>query len=60
MPGMVFVRASSLDDPEIAEPTMIVYASRAPSWDITAPNLPRFAEMPEAGPKAAISAQGEG
>ena len=33
LPGMVFVRASSLDDPEVFQPQMIVYSSRKPSWD---------------------------
>ncbi|ODR90303.1 aldehyde-activating protein [Sinorhizobium alkalisoli] len=47
MPGMVFVRASALDDPEIAKPQMIVYASRAPSWDRLDPTLPAFATIPE-------------
>ena len=57
MPGMVFPRASSLDDPEVATPQMIVYASRAPSWDRMDPALPAFPEMPEAGPKAAVRGQ---
>ncbi len=47
MPGTVFPRASSLDDPEVAKPQMIVYASRAPTWDQPDPNLPAFPEMPE-------------
>ncbi|MBL4757946.1 MAG: GFA family protein [Rhizobiales bacterium] len=46
-PDMVFLRASSLDDPEIARPQIVVYASRAPSWDLVDPALPSFAEMPE-------------
>jgi hypothetical protein len=60
MPGMIFVRASSLDDPEIARPTMVVYASRAPSWNHVDSKLPTFAEMPEAKPRAAIASQSEG
>lgn len=44
MPGMVFLRASSLDDPERIEPQMVVYASRAPSWD-RIEGLPTFPEM---------------
>ncbi|QPH52597.1 GFA family protein [Pontivivens ytuae] len=32
MPGMVFLRASSLDDPELIAPAMTVFASRAPGW----------------------------
>jgi hypothetical protein len=51
MPGMVFPRASSLDDPEIAKPQMIVYSSRAPSWDHMDPKLPSFPEMPPDKPK---------
>ena len=48
MPGMVFVRASSLDDPGAFEPAMIVYASRAPGWAALSGDLPTFAEMPSA------------
>lgn len=47
MPEMVFVRASSVDDPEVLTPQMVVYASRAPSWDHVDPSLPAFAEMPQ-------------
>ena len=32
MPGMVFVRASSLDDMEAVSPSLTVYAGCAPSW----------------------------
>ena len=46
MPGMVFVRASSLDDPEVFQPQMVVYASRAPSWSQVDPKLPAFDKMP--------------
>ena len=55
MPGVVFPRASSLDDPEIAKPTVTVYASRAPSWDHMDPSLPSFPEMPEGGPEQVIA-----
>jgi len=59
MPSNVFPRASSLDDPEIAKPQFVVYASRAPSWDHVDPSLPSFPEMPEGGPSQAIAdAQG--
>jgi hypothetical protein len=50
MPGVVFPRASSLDDPEIAKPQMVVYASRAPSWDYVDGALPAFPTMPEGAP----------
>lgn len=45
MPGMVFVRASSLDDLEIFSPSMHVWASKAASWDQPV-SLPAFATMP--------------
>ena len=54
MPGMVFLRASSLDDPDQVTPQMIVYASRAPKWDVMDASLPSFAEMPEGGPEAVM------
>lgn len=46
MPGLAFVRASSLDDPEVFKPQMVVYTSRGPSWDRLDPDLPKFATMP--------------
>jgi len=48
MPGMIFVRASSLDDPSAFSPAMTVYASRAPEWDAPPAGLPTFDEMPPA------------
>ena len=48
MPDLIFLRASSLDDLEIFQPQMVVYASRAPSWDQLDPNLPTFPKMPPA------------
>ena len=43
---MMFVRASSLDDPEVFKPQMIVYTSRAPSWDHMDGDLTAFEQMP--------------
>jgi hypothetical protein len=60
MPGMVFPRASSLDDPDIATPSMVVYASRAPSWDHVDPALPKFDTVPEGGPEKVIAEAGDG
>jgi len=51
MLGIVFPRVSTLDDPNIVEPQMVVYASRAPNWDYMDPALPAFATMPEGGPQ---------
>jgi hypothetical protein len=44
--GVVFVRASSLDDPQAFRPQMVVYTDRAAPWDHMDPSLPRFAAMP--------------
>jgi len=46
MPGLVFVRASSLDTPDVFQPMMSVYTSRAPNWANIDDSLPAFAEMP--------------
>lgn len=55
VPDMAFIRASSLDDPEVAQPQMAVYASRAPSWDYIDPKLPSFPLMPPGGAEEAIA-----
>lgn len=47
MDGLVFIRASSLDDPEHFKPQMVVYTDRAASWDRMDPALPGFATMPQ-------------
>jgi hypothetical protein len=46
MPGVVFVKASSLDDPERFPGGASIYASRAPSWDQPPAGSPSFPEMP--------------
>jgi hypothetical protein len=48
MPGMLFLRASSLDDLEIFKPQMHVWAVRAASWDSPSTGLPAFDKMPPA------------
>ena len=48
MLDMLFPTAGSLDDPEIFKPEMVVFASRAPSWDYLDPDLPIMSEMPDA------------
>ena len=60
MPVVVFPRASVLDDPGVVTPQMIVYASRAPSWDHMDPALPSFTIMPEGGPQKAVAGSGHG
>lgn len=46
MPNMAFIRASSLDDLEVFQPQLVVYAKRAASWDPIDPSLPSFETMP--------------
>lgn len=46
MPGMMFLRASSLDDLEAFKPQMHVYTSRSASWDVRGEDLPAFEIMP--------------
>jgi hypothetical protein len=58
MPDMVFPRASSLDDPSITEPTMVVHASRAIAWDHATQALPKFEGMPQGGPEQVIADPG--
>lgn len=47
MPGLAFIRASSLDDPAAVTPQMSVFVSRAPAWDAIDPALPAFPLMAE-------------
>ena len=49
MPGMIFVRASSLDDLEVFKPQMHVFAAKAATWDRRDADLPAFDEMPPPG-----------
>jgi len=46
MPGMTFVRAATLDDPNLFKAQMIVWAARAPVWDAVVADVPTFAESP--------------
>jgi hypothetical protein len=46
MPGLIFLRASSLDDLEVFQPQMHVFAGRAASWDARSPGIPVFERMP--------------
>lgn len=55
MPGMIFIRASSLDDPDAVTTQMTVYASRAPAWAQLDRTKPIFDVMPEGGPQAAMA-----
>lgn len=46
MPGMLFLRASSLDDLEVFQPQMHVFTMRAASWDGFSKGVPTFDRMP--------------
>jgi hypothetical protein len=47
IPGMVFVRASVLDDLDAIKPEMIVFRTRAPKWATHDPELAAFDTMPQ-------------
>lgn len=55
MPDLVFPRGASLDDLEVITPAMVVYGSRAASWDYMDPALPTFATLPDGGPEQVIA-----
>ena len=45
LPGLVIIRAGTLDDRSVIEPTLQMYATRAPAWDRPDPNTKSFPEM---------------
>jgi hypothetical protein len=45
-PHLVFVRAGSFDDPELARPAMTIWTSSAPSWACIDERLPRIERQP--------------
>ncbi len=44
-PGVVMLKAGTLDDPEYFKPMASIYTSRAPSWDKPREGMPAFPEM---------------
>jgi hypothetical protein len=44
-PGIVFIVASSLDDPSVFAPSFEIWTSRAQPWGALDPNLRHFAEQ---------------
>lgn len=46
IPDVFAVRASSLDDPGLYRPQMVVWAAAAQPWDRVDPALPHFERMP--------------
>ena len=45
-PHLIFVRAGTLDDPEIGRPLASIWLSQAPSWACIDDQLPRFDGQP--------------
>jgi hypothetical protein len=45
-PHLIFVRAGTLDDPEVARPAATIWTSAAPSWACFDPGLPQIAGQP--------------
>ena len=45
-PHLIFVRAGSLDNPEVAQPSSTIWVSQAPSWACIDVRLPRIERQP--------------
>ena len=45
-PHLVFVRAGTLDDPEIARPALTIWTESAPSWACIDETLPKVGRQP--------------
>lgn len=45
-PHLIFVRAGTLDDPELAKPVATIWTSQAPSWACIDGNLPQIPGQP--------------
>jgi hypothetical protein len=45
-PHLIFVRAGTLDDPEVAKPAATIWTAKAPSWACIDGSLPSFEGQP--------------
>ena len=45
-PHLLFVRAGTLDDPEVGKPLASIWLSQAPSWACVDRQLPQFQQQP--------------
>jgi hypothetical protein len=45
-PHLTFVRAGTLDDPEVAQPAATIWTSSAPSWACINESLPKIERQP--------------
>jgi hypothetical protein len=46
VPGVLGIRAGSLDNPALFHPTMDIYTASAQPWDFMNPDLPKFSQLP--------------
>ena len=46
VPGIIAVRAGSLDDPSRYKPRMVSWASAGQAWDHLDPDIPKFDKLP--------------
>ena len=46
VPGIIAVRAGSLDDPSRYKPRMVSWASAGHAWDHLDPDIPKFDKLP--------------
>ena len=49
-PQLVFVRAGTLDDPELARPAMTIWTASAPSWACFDERIPKVERQPPPPP----------
>jgi hypothetical protein len=45
-PTFVFVRAGTLDDPDLSRPSVTIWTRSAPKWACFDPNLPQVEGQP--------------
>jgi hypothetical protein len=45
-PHLIFARAGTLDDPNIAKPAMAIWTAQAPVWACIDPALPKIGKQP--------------
>jgi|SRR5271170_4445676 len=45
-PHLIFIRAGTLDDPEVSRPTATIWTSQAPTWASIDSRLEKFSKQP--------------
>ena len=56
-PHLIIVRAGTLDDPEIAKASALLWTKSAPSWARLDPDIPHFEGQPPASAPSALSSR---